>query len=136
MRGEIIMAGRPKKSKIVKELKGTLRPWREKPSLELPPEVPEPPDWLSGEALAEFSRVVAELAGTGLLTRADRGSLVVCSCLWAEFVQSSRSGVPVNIGLLSELRRYSALFGLDPSSREKLPPAKPKKDPATNKWAL
>ncbi|MGD9609285.1 MAG: P27 family phage terminase small subunit [Desulfovibrionaceae bacterium] len=130
------MAGRPKKPKIVKELKGTLRPWREKPSLELPPEVPEPPEWLAGEARAEFDRVVAELGETGLLTRADRGSLAVYCCLWDEFAQSSRGGSPVNLGLLAELRRYAALFGLDPSSREKLPPARSKKEPATNKWAL
>ena len=129
------MAGRPKKPKIVKELKGTLRPWREKPSLELPPGVPEPPEWLEGEARAEFDRVVAELGGTGLLCRADRGALAVYCSLWAEFVQSSKSGFPVSIGLLAEMRRYAALFGLDPASREKLPPAKPK-EPATNKWAL
>lgn len=129
------MAGRPKKPKIVKDLKGTLRPWREKPSLELSPEVPEPPDWLEGEALAEFNRVVAELRETGLLCRADRGSLAVYCCLWAEFVKASENGVPASIAHLAEMRRYAALFGLDPASREKLPPAKPK-EPATNKWAL
>lgn len=129
------MAGRPKKSKIVKGLKGTLRPWRETPSLELPPGVPEPPEWLTGEARAEFDRVVAELGGTGLLCRADRGSLAVYCCLWAEFVKASEIGVPVSIALLAEMRRYSALFGLDPASREKLPPAK-QKEPAKNKWAL
>lgn len=129
------MAGRPKKPKIVKELKGTLRPWREKSSLELPPEVPEPPEWLEGEARAEFDRVVAELGGTGLLCRADRGSLAVYCCLWAEFVKASECGVPASIALLAEMRRYSALFGLDPASREKLPPAKPKAS-APSKWAL
>jgi len=129
------MAGRPKKPKIVKELSGTLRPWREKPSLELPPGAPEPPEWLAGEALEEFQRVVADLGETGLLTRADRSSLAVYATLHAEFAKQARKGC-ANVAIAAELRRYAALFGLDPSSREKMPPAKPKEKTEKNKWAL
>lgn len=127
---------RPKKPKIVKELAGTLRPHREKPSLELPSELPSPPEWLTGLALEEFERVVGKLGPTGILSRIDSSALTVYCCLWAKFVESVQGGEPINMAHYAEMRRYAALFGLDPASREKLPPAKPTQEPSNSKWDL
>jgi len=128
------MAGRPKKPDGVKLLAGTLRPHRVVASLELPKGTPEPPEWLEGEALAEFMRVVHELKASGILRPVDRGLLAVYSVLWAKFTEAAQTGGEFKAAWVAELRRLGALFGLDPSSREKLP-AKAASDGKENPWA-
>lgn len=50
---------------------------------------PSAPEWLNGEARAEWDRVVPELIGRQTLSRADRGVLALYCHAWAEFVQTS-----------------------------------------------
>jgi P27 family predicted phage terminase small subunit len=49
------------------------RPLR--PPVQINPSLPEPPDFLSPVALAEWHRLVAEFAASRLLTALDRGAL-------------------------------------------------------------
>jgi P27 family predicted phage terminase small subunit len=56
----------------------------------LPKVCPDPPAEFSPEAHAEWNRVVPALHGIGMLTDADRASLVAYCTAWGNFVEASR----------------------------------------------
>lgn len=95
---------------------------------------PEPPDWLSEEAAAEWRRVVPGLTRLDILKEEDRAVLAAYCETWATFVdairQQHRDGLTIEAkqGMLPhpavgiarnagrELRSFAAHFGLTPSS--------------------
>src|SRR4051812_32068274 len=85
------MTGRPPKAARLKILSGNPG----KRPVNSPPRPagadPAPPDWLQGEARAEWGRVASELHKLGLLTVLDVSVLAVyCICYqtWAEAVRA------------------------------------------------
>ena len=51
------------------------------------PAAPEMPDWLEGEAAAEWERVVPQLEALGLLAQIHRAVLVTYCTAWADYVE-------------------------------------------------
>ena len=102
--------------------------------------IPSAPPHLDGEALAEWDRVTAELHAIDLLTVADRPSLACYCVAWARWVQAETElavegpvltaegtgnsyqnpWLAVANRAMEQVRQFSALFGLDPSSRCRL----------------
>jgi P27 family predicted phage terminase small subunit len=100
---------------------------------------PRPPADLKGEALAEWGRIVPELDRLGLLTKVDRGYLVVYCEAWATFDQAraamaeygalvaGRDGGLVKNPAAQVMRdaadlmiKFGSRFGLSPSDRTRL----------------
>lgn len=100
---------------------------------------PRPPDWLKGEALAEWGRVVPELVAIGLLSVVDRAALTAYVNAWATFVSASadiedrgtivrgRDGNSVknpSVGMqrdaLQQIKVWCGEFGLTPSARARM----------------
>ena len=99
---------------------------------------PQPPDWLSQEAAAEWARVVPGLSRLDLLKPEDRAVLAAYCETWAVFVEATRTlqregltidakqgtlphpavGIARNAG--RELRSFAVQFGLTPSSEQAL----------------
>lgn len=127
------------------------RPTRAKPSNGFLSGRPKCPKYLSGEARAEWQRVVRLLAERGTLTRADAPSLELYTMTYAswrrcqeeiqrdgpiaEVVVLDSSGAPHTVRkqseasklaakLASQMRQLLKEFGSTPSSREKATPAK------------
>lgn len=107
---------------------------------------PEPPVWLEGEALAEWHRVVPELARLELLKPVDAAALTSYCLAWQRLVDAhanvqrtghliseERQGYSIvkrnpDLATLEaaskELRAWAAEFGLTPSAESKLTGAK------------
>lgn len=99
---------------------------------------PEPPDWLSAEAAAEWRRVVPGLQRLDILKQEDRAVLAAYCETWATFVhaiqQQHSEGLTIEarqgtlahpaVGIARaagrELRSFAAHFGLTPSSEQAL----------------
>lgn len=99
---------------------------------------PEPPEWLSDEAAAEWARVVPELTRLDLLKESDRAGLAAYCEAWAVFRDATetvqREGLTIEArqGTLAhpavaiarnagrELRSWAAHFGLTPSTEQAL----------------
>ncbi|MFJ3878056.1 phage terminase small subunit P27 family [Streptomyces sp. NPDC090077] len=99
---------------------------------------PEPPDWLSAEAAAEWRRVVPGLTRLDILKEEDRAVLAAYCETWATFVdairQQHQEGLTIEarqgtlahpaVGIARaagrELRSFAAHFGLTPSSEQAL----------------
>ena len=78
------------------------------------------PDWLKGDALAEWKRIVPELDRLGVLTSVD-GAMVEAYCAtYGEIVATVKAGEPLKAALLGQLRCYAAELGLSPAARAKL----------------
>ena len=101
---------------------------------------PKPPKALKGEALAEWRRVVKELAPTRVLTRADRSALVMYCQTWANAQDAAAkiaadgtvilqpNGYPgpnPYLKVFNEANRICMRllqeFGLTPSARARIP---------------
>jgi P27 family predicted phage terminase small subunit len=114
---------------------------------------PSPPDWLEGEAIEEWRRVVPELAALGLTALVDRAALVVYCQAWASYVSASRQLAeqgPTSTGRNGELvkhpaaqiardsadlmNKYGQQFGFTPASRARL--SLPEKDDGLDIQAL
>jgi P27 family predicted phage terminase small subunit len=101
---------------------------------------PEPPDWLSSEALAEWERVVPGLECLDLVKPEDRAALALYCETWARYVDAVRQyraegatlinpdsgrahknpAVGVAEVAAAQLRVLAAEFGLTPSSEQRL----------------
>ena len=107
-------------------MEGTLRKDRheDRDEIELPPGVPEKPEWLNKEASAEWDRVVPLLMDHGILSDIDGAALAVYCELYGEF-QNSR-GVPgsFNAAKFTCLRAAFTDLGLSPIARTKIPGSK------------
>ena len=135
------MAGRPPKPTHLKLLQGNPGN-RPLPVKEPQPAraSPDPPPDLVGEALAEWNRVVPELARLGLVSVLDRAALVVYCQAWeayniarqafAEYgplVPGRREGELIKNPAAQVMRdqadlmsRFGSKFGLTPSDRARL----------------
>lgn len=99
---------------------------------------PEAPDWLSGEARAEWERVVPGLSRLDLLKPEDGAALAAYCEAWATFREATetvqREGLTFEakqgtlphpaVGIARaagrELRAWAAHFGLTPSTEQQL----------------
>ena len=73
---------RPRKPTARHRLVGSYREDRHGGELELPPEVPDAPDWLGDRAREHWSRLAYLLHGMGVLTKADGLALaLLCDAL-------------------------------------------------------
>lgn len=100
---------------------------------------PRPPHDLTGEALAEWGRIVPELEAIGLLSVVDRAALIAYVCSWATFDEcrkdieargvmvEGRDGnlvknpsVAMQRDALAQIKIWCSEFGLTPSSRAKM----------------
>jgi P27 family predicted phage terminase small subunit len=135
------MKGRKPTPTMLKVLSGNpgKRPLNEHEPV-APQGVPEPPAWLDAEAKAEWDRVTADLAGMGLLSRADRPALTALCVAWSRWVEaeaqvkkfgtvvkSPEKGFPMKSPYLSiadqaleTMRKLMVEFGLTPSSRSRI----------------
>lgn len=105
------------------------------------PQLGEPkcPSWLSKSAKAKWRRVAPELAKLGLLTIVDGDALAAYCQAWAEFEWATTTlekegrtsktstgymqqhpAVSMQRSAFAIIRQFSAMFGLDPSSRSGL----------------
>ena len=103
-------------------------------------EAPEPPEWLSPDALAEWNRVVPGLEELDLLKSADGAVLAAYCETWADYVAAVRQVRAEGLTLVNpdsgrvhkhpavgvaetaraHLRVLAAEFGLTPSSEQRL----------------
>jgi P27 family predicted phage terminase small subunit len=99
---------------------------------------PEPPYWLEGEALAEWNRVVPELARLELIKPIDSASLAAYCTTWARFVDAQallaaegllgfnsqgrvrHPAVAIVEAASKELRAWAQEFGLTPSAEQRV----------------
>lgn len=129
----------PAKPDALKELEGNpgKRPIGESPKPKTG--APNPPHWLKAEALAEWGRIVPELAAINLLSVVDRAALTAYVTSWATFAEcaqdieergvmvNGRDGTPVknpSVAMqrdaLAQIKSWCVEFGLTPSSRAKM----------------
>jgi P27 family predicted phage terminase small subunit len=52
--------------------------------------VPDAPEWLDAEALAEWDRIVPDLDRLGVLAKVDRAALATYCAAWSKFVAAER----------------------------------------------
>jgi len=112
---------------------------------------PEPPDWLSREARAEWDRIVPELVRLHITKPIDRAALAAYCETWARFVSAQEAikidglavigsqGQPVKNPAVAiaeaagkEIRAWAGEFGLTPSAEASLATAKGEDDDKAN----
>jgi P27 family predicted phage terminase small subunit len=110
-----------------------------------PPEIPDPPPYLTGFALEEFNRLAPEIYSVGLLTNVDV-TMFSCYCvayhLWRDAVAAHRKamqGKDIDLQCMlarlviqcsQDLLRLAQNFGFTPSARTRIsvvPPIAPSK---------
>lgn len=79
-----------------------------------------PPDWLTGEALATWERIVPEMVRLGVFTAADRDTVTAYCAVFAEIAETVKKGDPLKSSLVGQLRSLAAELGCTPSSRTRL----------------
>lgn len=110
-----------RKPTVLKEIKGTLRPDRQKNEPRPEAVMPTPPSWLAGEALAEWKRITTELEPLGYLSRLDRGILALYVILWARIAEAGQGqGEPLKSAEIAQFRAAASSLGLDPVSRGRI----------------
>lgn len=89
---------------------------------------PEPPNWLSPEAQAEWDRVVPELTRLRLIATISRATLIAYVQCWAQYVDTverwerhAATDKQLNDAGV-QLRQWAREFGLTPSSEAGLHP--------------
>jgi len=127
-------AGRPAKLAILKEMDADIRMIED-----MPQETPDCPDWLSGEAKAEWERIVPQVAARRMLSAVDAATLAAYCTTYARWKKvagileeegltftNSRGDVQAHpmtrheISLLAELRKIGDTFGFNPHSRQRI----------------
>lgn len=132
-------SGRPPKPTALKVLEGNpgQRPIKEEPKPRSG--APKPPADLTGEALAEWGRIVPDLDRIHMLAKVDRAYLVVYCRAWGTYCSAvqaleelgpiipGREGTLVKNPAAQLMRdaadlmlKYGSRFGLSPSDRVKL----------------
>ena len=148
------MAGRKPLPSNLKSIKGTARKGRENRGEPRPdPNIPEPPDWLSRDALIEWGRVSGRLYRLGLLTDIDRAALASYCQLCGRIAQVERElnalGTVLDetpngmkqqhalVGIANKAhdlkRKFEAEFGMTPSSRSRV--TVKKADESQDEWS-
>ena len=122
---------RPAKATALKVLQGTDRKDRKRDEIE-PPAAPDPvaakpPTWLKGEGRKQWKKMYQVLFDLGLLSEIDLDSFAHYCQLHGNLITNFyKVGVPAPPAYLAQYRLYSGMFGLDPTSRVKIPNTKPK----------
>ncbi len=123
---------RQRKSKKLHVVQGTFRKHRheDREELELPPGIPDKPEFLSECGAKEWDRITPIMLDMGTLTKLDSAALATYCELYAEF-QSTRScpsAFPAS--KFAALRLSFSDLGLSPVARTKIPGLK--KEPERN----
>lgn len=119
--------GRPPKPAVLKEMTGR-RPGVSAGGRRIPkhaqpaPGEPVMPEELLAEprAVEIWEQVVRSWRKAGLVLEVDSQQLGVYCWLMAQFWRSVASGGTIDDRTMNQLRAYSSMFGLDPSSRVRL----------------
>jgi P27 family predicted phage terminase small subunit len=151
------MRGRKPEPSALKLLRGL--PGKRKLSADEPAPTPvtdlTPPDWIEGEARAEWERLAPMLARLGVLTETDMGALSAYCEAWATWkgatqqirkwgmVLKAKEGelpvvspyVKIAHNALMQMRGLLVEFGMTPSSRARIHVAKPAAEEPKSKWA-
>lgn len=119
------MAGRPPKPTVIHEIQGTKRKDRHVTArageLNLSDSaLPEPPEWLCEEAKDEWFRLLTDGKYAKALRSADWTALSIYCQMWARFVQSEKSGEPMNAKYISTMVSLGGKLGLNPADRVKV----------------
>ena len=129
------MAGRPRKPTRILKLAGTFRKDRhgDRFDSQIDPEVPNAPEWLTGEGLAEWDRLTGHIQYRRALAPIDRGALATYCTMWANHVECVKAGGLPSSGLIATMLSVGGKLGLNPVDRAKLqvPSAEKTKSP----WA-
>lgn len=117
---------------------------------------PERPEWLEGEALKEWDRIVPQLEAAHLLAHVDRAALAAYCETWARFVDETMkarktgslvktaNGHPMTSPhytnarqAAKDLKDWAEQFGLSPSARARVKAGPPPKESEESKplWA-
>lgn len=99
--------------------------------LELPPGIPEKPDYLNKLASKEWDRVVPLLAEHGIISDIDGPSIALYCELYDEFINTRTCPAAFNAAKISAMRAALADLGMCPIARTKIP-GKEKPPPAGN----
>ena len=82
---------------------------------------PSKPKCLTGEAAAEWKRVVPELESSGLLAKIDRPALTGYCISWAAVVRAHEKEQSDTLNLaLTQLRQWCVMFGISPAARTRI----------------
>jgi P27 family predicted phage terminase small subunit len=151
------MRGRKPEPSALKVLRGL--PGKRKLSVDEPRPAPlvdlTPPDWLDGEAKAEWDRLAPMLGRLGVLTETDTGALTAYCEAWATWkgatqqirkwgmVLKGKDGelpkvspyVKIAHNALQQMRGLLVEFGMTPSSRARVHASTPAADTPASKWA-
>lgn len=107
---------------------------------EMPVESPDPPEWLNGEALAEWNRIVPQLHEAGIMALSYRSAIASYCEAWARFVDAieqipktggeivkSPSGFPIQNPYAAvrnkaqaQMLKVAAEFGMTASSKTRI----------------
>lgn len=121
------------------DLRGSKRA-SDRPDLRVHPELPDPPEWLLGEALAMWHELAPMLYHAKVLTKRDRNALARYCRLWHRWRQAEEKVDQIGMMLVAKdkdgnveirrnpvaiearnlaamLDRMEASFGLNPASR-------------------
>ena len=137
----------PTALKLVKGNPGHRPLPEDEPQIEAPPELPEPPEHLNAMAAREWIRTGSVLHAAGLLTDLDLNALASDCVAYARWRDAEKqieqfgmlqlapgSGYPMQSPYLAivnkaieQMTKIQAEFGMGPSSRTRVKPAKAKK---------
>jgi len=122
-----------RKSDNVHLLNGTHRPSRHgdpdsKPKVEI--KIPSPPEWLEGNALAEWKRICKVLKNSGLLSQAESAVLSQYCLLYGQLqdsvVYADDESKRFNAAQHTQLRLCCVELGLTPKARSQITVGKKK----------
>ena len=103
-------------------MQGTARPHRmntKEPKRKVA-KVKSPPVWLNSEGKKEWKRLIKELTNDGIVTNLDTSMLATFCQMWGEYIAGVKSGEPVGVTHMTQMRLLAAEFGMTPASRTKV----------------
>jgi len=127
--------GRPRKPTKVLAMQGTAQKVRHqfRTDIDMPSEVPTPPEWLQGEGLAEWGRLVGHPHYQKALASIDRGMLAIYCDLWSKYVDGVKNGDMPSATMIMTMVNLGAKLGLNPSDRTKI--RMPEVEKPKSQWA-
>jgi phage terminase small subunit len=82
--------------------------------------LPVCPTWLNAEGKKEWKRAGKLLVESGVATHLDFVNFATFCQMWGEFVEGVKTGEPVSIAHITQMRLYAVELGMTPSSRSKV----------------
>lgn len=94
-----------------------------------------PPDWLTGESLAQWGKLAAALDANGMLNEANRNMLATYCDVLGAYIGQRRAGAEPDMKLVQQIRMLGREFGFTPSSQAGIAaPGKPDGKEAKNRF--